>query len=125
MNSVGFLVGSTLVGFAKDVEVSTTPIQIPLVGIGLIGSSILTDNASTVSGIRVFLETPILNDLYFDLHNVTTGHTLSGGSLHIASGSLVAYFSSPLTISTNDQVFLTLALGSGNPQIASVSWQTY
>jgi hypothetical protein len=115
--------GSIAFGFASELVVSSTQIQIPAVGIGVLSDGVLYEHGVSASNLRIWLESPLSSTLTIDLKNVTTNNTLTGGSMTISAGGLTAYYSGSLVASQNDQLVILLTVSGSEEVLQGISWR--
>lgn len=121
MNLVGWDTnGSIIFGFASEFKVTSSVIQIPVVGIGFLSDGALSFGAGT-SNLRVHLESPLASTLTVDLKNLTTGNTLGSATIAAGNLSLLNAGSMPAA-SGGDQVVLLLSVSGSDEILQGISW---
>ena len=123
MKSYGFISGNHSFGFAEDLLVSSSPLQIPFMGTGPLGDGKILGFLSPVfSNLQVYMLSPLSVNLTVDVKNLT--QSISLGSFTISSGTLTANqtVGSPFSPSSNDLVVIELSVASGQVFIPGFQW---
>jgi hypothetical protein len=121
MNCIGWQTnGSIAFGFASEIPVSSTAIQLPAVGIGVLSDAVLRDGGVSASNIRINLESPLSSTLTIDLKNLTTSNDL--GAFTISAGNLTAFGSASLVASQNDVLVISLSVSGSSEILQGISW---
>lgn len=109
-------------GEAEDLLITSTVLQIPLVGVGPLGS-IVPSNGS-FHNLYVYISDPKASAITVDINDVTQSARL--GSFTITAGNLAATKSvgSAFEITFNDNVVIELSVTSGQLWLSDFIWFT-
>lgn len=123
MKSKGYQDGNEFWGEAEDLLITSTVLQIPLVGIGPFGS--VVPKSGAFHSLYVYISDPKASAITVDVHNITQSTRF--GSFTINAGDVTANQAVGSAFSPNpsDNVVLELSVASGQLYVSDFSWFTF
>jgi hypothetical protein len=123
---LGLSTSGDFIGYLKNVYVDTTAIQVPLIGTSLTFPLNLYGTTGVGGVINIRLTSPldsgITGYLKFSVVNLTTSAIL--GYVYIAAGEQNGSVSTTaLSVSSGDQVALTIVSTEGSGFVPFISWE--
>lgn len=119
-----YVTGNEYKGFATNLSLTSSDIQVPLIGVGLSASGAVRSGGGSTSGFQVLAEDipSSLGNVYVHMKNLNTNETIGAATLSSTTPyqNFGAGFSSALN--SGDQV--VLLIHSDNPGILpSIMWR--